>query len=114
MPLSRVTIADLASWRQALVEEGDGEMLDPTTAQTIAPRLMGEVEALWGELERARAAVRRHTLAEAAAVLRHQLEAGSRLGQSGVSAQGCPLCHDHEARRFAVTLRGMAEALQRQ
>ena len=37
-----------------LQEEGDGELLDPTLAQEIAPRLMDEVERLHAELARAR------------------------------------------------------------
>ncbi|HTT70590.1 MAG TPA: hypothetical protein VMG32_05160 [Anaeromyxobacteraceae bacterium] len=110
MPADRVTSADLAAWRRALAEEGDGEHLDPTTAQGIAPRLMAEVEVLWGELERARSAVRRHTLREAAAVLGRQLEGLARVGSPGMAGHGCSLCHDSEARRFATTLRGMAEA----
>jgi hypothetical protein len=44
MPASRVTAADLAAWRAELAEEGDGEYLDPTLAQQIAPRLLAEVD----------------------------------------------------------------------
>ena len=47
---SRITAADLAAWRRQLAEEGDGEHLDPTLAQQIAPRLMDEVERLQAEL----------------------------------------------------------------
>ncbi len=53
--MRRITPADLAEWRRALAEEGDGEFLDPTTAQAIAPKLMAEIEALWAEAARARA-----------------------------------------------------------
>jgi len=109
----RVTAADLAAWRTALAEEGDGEHLDPTMAQVIAPRLMAEVEILWGELERARVAVRRHALSEAAAVLGRQLEGLGSPGAAGFEGHGCALCHDQEARRFARTLLGMAEAVGR-
>lgn len=51
----RVTPADLAEWRRLLEEDAD-EVLDPTVAQQIAPRLMAEVEQLWRELERLRSA----------------------------------------------------------
>ncbi len=54
MQTPRVTPADLAEWRRALAEEGDGEYLDPTLAQQIAPRLIAEVELLHAELRRAR------------------------------------------------------------
>jgi hypothetical protein len=56
--MSRLTPADLAEWRRAIAEEGDGESLDPTTAQAIAPKLMAEIEALWAEAARAKAQVR--------------------------------------------------------
>ncbi|HSN68248.1 MAG TPA: hypothetical protein VLV48_03325 [Thermoanaerobaculia bacterium] len=49
-----VTLAQIAEWRRALEEEGDGEFLDPMLAQDIAPRLMDEVERLHGELARLR------------------------------------------------------------
>jgi hypothetical protein len=49
-----VTLSQIAEWRRALREEGDGELLDPTLAQQIAPRLMEEVERLHAELARAR------------------------------------------------------------
>jgi hypothetical protein len=54
--MSRLTPADLAEWRRQLSEEGDGELHDPTVAQAAMPRLMAEVETLWAELERLRAA----------------------------------------------------------
>ena len=57
--MRRLIPADLAEWRRTLVEEGDGEHLDPTLAQTIAPLLMAEVEALWAERERQWAEARR-------------------------------------------------------
>lgn len=50
--MRRLTPADLAEWRRALTEEGDGEFLDPTIAQVIAPKLMAEIEALWAEAAR--------------------------------------------------------------
>jgi hypothetical protein len=57
--MSRLTPADLAEWRRAIAEEGDGESLDPTTAQAIAPKLMAEIEALWAEAARVKAAAPR-------------------------------------------------------
>ena len=52
--MSAVTLSQIAEWRRALREEGDGEFLDPTLAQEIAPKLMEEVERLHAELARAR------------------------------------------------------------
>jgi hypothetical protein len=52
--MSVVTLAQIAEWRRALHEEGDGEFLDPTLAQVIAPKLMDEVERLHEELARTR------------------------------------------------------------
>jgi hypothetical protein len=52
--MPRLTPADLAEWRRQLSGEGDGEQLDPTVAQQIAPRLMDEVERLWAEVRRLR------------------------------------------------------------
>ena len=52
--MSIVTLAQIAEWRRALHEEGDGELLDPTLAQVIAPKLMDEVERLHEELARTR------------------------------------------------------------
>jgi hypothetical protein len=49
-----VTLSQIAEWRRALREEGDGELLDPTLAQEIAPKLLEEVERLHAELARAR------------------------------------------------------------
>ena len=49
-----VTLSQIAEWRRALREEGDGEFLDPTLAQEIAPKLMEEVERLHAELAQAR------------------------------------------------------------
>jgi hypothetical protein len=52
--MSIVTLAQIAEWRRALQEEGDGEFLDPALAQVIAPKLMDEVERLHEELARTR------------------------------------------------------------
>ena len=71
---------------------------------------MAEVEALWAELERARMTVHRETLREAAETLARQLKSVGSLGPPGAEGHGCSLCHDSEARRFAATLRDMAEA----
>lgn len=49
-----VTLSQIAEWRRALQEEGDGELLDPTLAQEIVPKLMEEVERLHEELARTR------------------------------------------------------------
>ncbi len=57
--MQRLTPADLAEWRRQLSEEGDGELYDPTVAQAAMPRLMAELEALWAELERFKAAGQR-------------------------------------------------------
>jgi len=46
-----VTPAQLAEWRLALREEGDGEFLDPTLARQIAPKLMEELERAWARAE---------------------------------------------------------------
>jgi len=54
---SSITPDALARWRRALHEEGDGEWLDPTLAQQIAPVLIDEVERLHAEIARLRAAV---------------------------------------------------------
>jgi hypothetical protein len=43
--MPRLTPADLAEWRRDPEGEGDGEWLDPTIAQEVAPRLMAEVDA---------------------------------------------------------------------
>jgi hypothetical protein len=80
----RTVIADdVASWRRVLHEDGDGEFVDPTLAQDIAPRLMDEVERLPAELVRAR---------REAAVLEKRL--------TDVSLNGgeCPACHNAETR----------------
>ena len=50
--MAHITSADLTEWRRALPDDGDH--MDPTLAQQIAPRLMNEVERLWGELTRLR------------------------------------------------------------
>ena len=43
-----ITAAQLAEWRAQLPEDGDH--LDPTLAQVVAPQLMDEVERLQAEL----------------------------------------------------------------
>ena len=48
-PMS-ITTAQLAEWRAQLPEDGDH--LDPTLAQVIAPKLIDEVERLQAELAR--------------------------------------------------------------
>jgi hypothetical protein len=45
-----ITAAQLAEWREQLPEDGDH--LDPTLAQVIAPMLIDEVERLQAELAR--------------------------------------------------------------
>jgi hypothetical protein len=45
-----ITTAQLAEWRAQLPEDGDH--LDPTLAQVIAPKLIDEVERLQAELAR--------------------------------------------------------------
>jgi hypothetical protein len=67
--MPRLTPADLSEWRRQLSEEGDGEWLDPTLAQDIAPRLMAEVEALWAEALTAKL----DALREAAQLVDHRL-----------------------------------------
>ncbi len=105
--MPRLTPADLAEWRHQLSdeEEGDGEFLDPTVAQDIAPRLMAEVEALWKEAD----AVRLATLREVAQLVERRLGAVARRGPPGAQGFGCVHCHDAEARRLAVTVRERAE-----
>jgi hypothetical protein len=96
--MPRLTPADLVEWRRQLAEEGDGEALDPTTAQAIAPLLMAEVEALWADVGAARLAA----LREAAQLLEKRLV--------DVKAWGgnCPVCKDGEAGGFVFRLREMA------
>jgi hypothetical protein len=101
----RLTPADLASWRRDLDEEGDGESLDPTTAQVIAPRLMAEVVALWKERDAARV----DALREAAQLVDHRLADLARRGPPGAEGHACVHCHDAEARRLAQALRERAE-----
>lgn len=103
-PMPRLTPADLAEWRRQLFEEGDGEWLDPSTAQEIAPRLMAEVEALWAE----RDAARLEALREAAGLLEGRLAGLARRGPPGADGSGCVHCHDAEARWFATALRARA------
>jgi len=50
----RVGLPNLAEWRRQLSEEGDGEPLDPTLTQEIAPRLMAELEHVWAVSDAAR------------------------------------------------------------
>ncbi len=52
--MSAVTLSQIAEWRRALREEGDGEFLDPTLAQEIAPELMDEIERLHAQLAQVR------------------------------------------------------------
>ena len=82
----RVIPADLATWRRQLAEDGDGEHLDPTLAQQIAPRLIAEVEHLQAELARARG----DSLAEAAAHLARRLSTVKTYGGA------CSACRDGE------------------
>lgn len=100
-----ITPDDLAAWRRALREEGDGELLDPTTAQVIAPRLMAEVERLWAEARSARL----EALREAALLVDGRLAAlASR--EDGLQGYGCVHCGDAEARVAAAELRERAAA----
>jgi hypothetical protein len=95
-----VTLTQIADWRRTLQEEGDGEFLDPTLAQVIAPKLMDEVERLHAELARAR----RQLAAEEAAALEKRL--------TDVAAHGgeCGSCHNAEARAALARLRKVAGA----
>lgn len=104
--MPRVTLADLSVWRTQLFEEGDGEWLDPSTAQEIAPRLMAEVEALWAE----RDAARLEALREVAQLLDGRLAELARRGPPGAEGHGCVHCRDSEARRFATALRERVRA----
>ena len=98
--MTAVTAADIDAWRRDLQEEGDGEFLDPTTAQVIAPRLMDEVQRLQSELAR----VRRDVAAQEAAALER------RLGDLAVSGGECETCHNTEARAAMARLRKVAGA----
>ncbi len=93
-----VTLAQITEWRRALEEEGDGEFLDPTLAQDIAPRLMDEVERLHAEL----AAARRHLATEEATALEKRLTDVATYGGE------CRSCHNSEARAALVRLRNAA------
>ncbi len=99
---ARITLADLATWRAELAEEGDGEHLDPTLAQQIAPRLMAEVEALQAELARARA----DAFAEAAVHLAQRLSTVRTYGGA------CAACRDGEANAMTAWLRRAAGVLK--
>jgi hypothetical protein len=101
--MPHVTPEDLAAWRRALREEGDGELLDPITAQVIAPRLMAEVERLWREVEAARLTA----LREAAQLVDRRLAALARR-EPGLPGYGCIHCGDAEAREAATALREAA------
>jgi hypothetical protein len=103
MPI--LTPADLADWRHALQEEGDGEFYDPTVAQLVVPRLMAEVEALWADLQMARLGA----LREAAQLVDRRLAELARRGPPGAEGHGCVHCHDAEARRLALALRDRVE-----
>jgi len=100
MPSPRITTTDLAAWRRRLAEEGDGEFLDPTLAQEIAPRLMAEVERLQAEL----AGARREFATKAATALEKRLKDVDAYGRGG-----CPACRDAEARAFLAKLQRIAE-----
>ena len=99
-----VTPDDLAAWRRALREEGDGELLDPTTAQVIAPRLMAEVERLRAEVKSARL----EALREAARLVDARLAALAHREAPGLQGYGCIHCGDAEAREAAAALRERA------
>ncbi|HYA44266.1 MAG TPA: hypothetical protein VED59_01565 [Acidimicrobiales bacterium] len=100
MSTSRVTPAELAVWRRQLAEEGDGEFVDPTLAQQIAPRLLAEVEHLQAEL----ASARRDFVTEAAGALERRLREVAAFNRGG-----CPSCRDAEARAFLSKLQRIAE-----
>ncbi len=102
--MPRLTPADLASWRRTLEEDGDGKAFDPTVAQYIAPRPMAEVEALWTDLRKARL----DALREAAQLVDRRLADLTRRGPPEAEGHGCVHCHDAEARRLALGLRGRA------
>ena len=91
-----ITPADLAEWRAQLPEDGDH--LDPTLAQVLAPKLMDEVERLQGELARAR----RQLAAEEAAALEKRLTDLARYGGE------CKTCRNAEARAALIRLRAIA------
>ena len=94
--MGRITAEDLASWERSLAEEGDGEFLDPTLAQVLAPKLMEEVKVLQAELGRAR----RDLAAREAALLEERLTSASR--------SECRTCHDNVARAALSRLRQIA------
>jgi hypothetical protein len=90
-------------------QEGDGESLDPTLAQEIAPRLMAELELAWAERDVARLTA----LREAAQLLDGKLSDLARRGQPGSkNAHSCAHCEDAVARCFAVALRTQDEGAQ--
>ncbi|HTP51041.1 MAG TPA: hypothetical protein VMK42_10110 [Anaeromyxobacteraceae bacterium] len=92
---TRITPNDISEWRRSLAE--DGEHLDPTLAQEIAPRLMDEVQVLEAKLALSRA----DALREAAESLASRLE----LAEVG---GGCA-CRQGEAKAFLGRLRAMVE-----
>jgi hypothetical protein len=95
--MPRITAADLAEWRRALPYDGDH--MDPTLAQEIAPRLMDEVQVLQAKLALSRADAFR----EAADALVSRLEDLSTFG-------GACACRHGEAKAFLNRLREMVEA----
>jgi hypothetical protein len=52
---TRLTPDDLAAWRRALPEDGEGKSFDSAVAQQRLLELMAEVELLWAERDRSRA-----------------------------------------------------------
>jgi cytochrome c553 len=95
-----VTLTQIADWRRTLREEGDGEFLDPTLAQIIAPKLMDEVERLHAELARAR---RQLAAEEAAALVEDGIDAAAHGSE-------CGSCHNAEGRAALARLRKIAGA----
>src|SRR5512142_2831248 len=101
---TRLTPDDLAAWRRALPEDGEGKSFDPAVAQQRLLELMAEVELLWAERDRSRAEM----LAQAAAVLEARLADLGRRGPPNAPGYGCAMCRDAEARSFISYLRATA------
>jgi hypothetical protein len=100
MKTDEITRSMIREWRRALTEVGDGEFLDPTLAQVIAPKLMDELERAWEQLARAQ----RDLAAQEAAGLEKRLTDVATYGGE------CKTCHDAEARAVLVRLRKIAGA----